>query len=72
MKSRDEFDRRTLHVSVTSTLRSGEVQATELYDYADGLIETKNIAEPKDHLHKPYKNPSFRGPHLDMFKNAQE
>lgn len=30
------------------------------------------IAEQKEHLHKPYKNPSFRWPHLDMFKNAQE
>lgn len=25
--------------------RTGEIRATELYDYADGLIETKNIAD---------------------------
>jgi arylsulfatase A-like enzyme len=30
------------------------------------------IAEQKEYLHKPYKNPSFRWPHLDMFKSAQE
>ena len=30
------------------------------------------IAEQKEYQQKPYKNPGFRWPHLDMFKQAQE
>jgi hypothetical protein len=47
----------------------------ELFDLQADPHEWKNLAnsaEHKEYLHKPYKNPSFRWPHLDMFKSAQE
>ncbi|MCP4785274.1 MAG: sulfatase-like hydrolase/transferase [Fuerstiella sp.] len=30
------------------------------------------IAEQKEYLHKPYRKPGFRWPHLDLFRKAQE
>ena len=40
--------------------------------FASGENIATFIAEQKEYLNKPYKQTSFRWPHLDMFKAAQE
>ena len=46
------------------------------HEIKDPFASSQNIAtfiaEQKEYLHKSYKHPSFRWPHLDMFKSARE